>query len=217
MAADTETGKLHRDDWIRGALLLMAEGGVNAVKIEPLAKRMGVTKGSFYWHFKNRPALLSAILEYWEEQQTETLIRIADDFDRSPSEKLRTLYETTVGPDADSDVRNVELAIRDWSRGDAVALMAVRSVDARRSVYVENFFMALGCTETEAKARAGLFHGLLFSESLLARDEGADERSDRVERSLDLLVGPAEGGTGERGSQGRSGLALGDPGSRLVN
>lgn len=217
MTATAEAKKMDRDDWIRGALAMIAEAGVTSVKIEPLAKRLGVTKGSFYWHFKNRPALLSAILAFWEEQQTETLFDIADDMKRSATEKLRRLYDTTVGVEADSDVRNVELAIRDWSRTDAAALMAVRSVDARRSVYVENFFMEVGCSEADAKARAGLFHGLLFSESLLARDEGAKERHDRVERSLALLIGTAEDNE-ETARPARPGaMTLGAGGSSVVN
>lgn len=231
MADETAAGStiasttMDRAIWIGGAMTVMADGGVNAVKIEPLSRRLGVTKGSFYWHFRNRPALLTAMLEHWEEQQTEALFRIADDPDGSPADKLRRLFETATGQDAaESEARHVELAIRDWARSDTGAMMAVRAVDARRSVYVENFFVALGCTEADARARAGLFHGLLFAEAMLTRDEEPEERAGRVARSLGLLVNiPAEDSAAEEGAAARprpvrpGGMVLGGTGSRSVN
>ncbi len=185
--------RLNRDAWIAGALALLAERGVNAVKVEPLARRLGVTKGSFYWHFKDRPALLAAILARWEERQTDLLIRIADHPGASPAERLRMLLEMTVGGFADREFRNAEIAIRNWSRNDPDARMAVRAVDARRSVYIENFFIALGFTEAAARTRAGLFQGLLLGEALLVRDETGEDRTARVGRSLNLLVGRHRG------------------------
>jgi len=226
MGGDTNVGgTMDRAMWISGAMAMMAGGGINAVKIEPLSRQLGVTKGSFYWHFKNRPALLTTMLEHWEEQQTEALIQIADDPEGSPGDKLRRLYETATGQSAaEREAREVELAIRDWARSDPAALMGVRTVDARRSVYVENFFVALGCAGADARARAGLFYGLLFSEAMLVRDEEPDDRADRVARSLDLLVNvPPKGALAEEGGAARprstrsGGMILGSAGSRIVN
>ena len=181
--------RLTGDAWIRGAVELLAERGVNAVKIEPLARRLGVTKGSFYWHFKDRPALLAAILARWEERQTDLLVRIAGHPGATPAERLRLLLEMTVGAHAEPEFCNAEIAIRNWSRTDPAALVAVRAVDARRSVYIENFFVALGFTEAAARTRAGLYQGLLLGEALLVRDESEEDRAARVGRSLNLLAG----------------------------
>src|SRR5690606_35512490 len=86
------TGRLSADDWAQAALELIAEQGVAAVAVEPLARRLGVTKGSFYWHFPSREALLQAALERWEtvEQQAVfgTLERVPD-----PRERLRSLFQ----------------------------------------------------------------------------------------------------------------------------
>ena len=187
--ARPERPRLDRDAWIAGAVALLAERGVSAVKVEPLARRLGVTKGSFYWHFKDRPALLAAILARWEDKQTDLLIRIAGHPGASPSERLRMLLEMTVGTFADREFRSAEIAIRNWSRSDPAATVAVRAVDARRSVYIENFFIALGFTEAAARTRTGLFQGLLLGEALLVRDETEEDRAARVGRSLNLLVG----------------------------
>lgn len=85
------TGRLSADDWAQAALDLIAEQGVAAVAVEPLARRLGVTKGSFYWHFPSRDALLVAALERWEKVEQETVFgqleAVAD-----PRERLRELF-----------------------------------------------------------------------------------------------------------------------------
>ena len=67
------TDRLTRSDWERAALQAIAESGMNAVAVEPLARRLGVTKGSFYWHFANREALMAAAITRWERDQLEDL------------------------------------------------------------------------------------------------------------------------------------------------
>ena len=69
--------RLGREDWIHGALELLSTAGVEQVKIVPLAKRLGVTSGSFYWHFANRGQLYDALLEYWEQEMTDKAIEQA--------------------------------------------------------------------------------------------------------------------------------------------
>src|SRR5829696_6845194 len=89
-------GALKAEDWVEAARAVMAEGGIEAVAVEPLARQLGVTKGSFYWHFKDRRALLEATLERWEEESTEARIaasrRISD-----PRERLIRLGEEIFG------------------------------------------------------------------------------------------------------------------------
>ena len=85
-------GRLSAEDWAQAALDLIAEQGVAAVAVEPLARRLGVTKGSFYWHFPSRDALLQAALERWEKVEQEQVFgqleAIAD-----PRERLRALFD----------------------------------------------------------------------------------------------------------------------------
>src|ERR671916_708238 len=70
----SRAGALQAEDWVEAARTAMAEGGIEAVAVEPLARRLGVTKGSFYWHFKDRRALLEAMLGRWERESTEAVI-----------------------------------------------------------------------------------------------------------------------------------------------
>lgn len=84
--------RLSADDWAQAALDLIAEQGVGAVAVEPLARRLGVTKGSFYWHFPSRDALLQAALERWELFEQEQVFGSLEDVP-DPSARLRALFQ----------------------------------------------------------------------------------------------------------------------------
>src|SRR5919112_5224913 len=157
-------GALKANDWVEAARAAMAEGGVEAVAVEPLARRLGVTKGSFYWHFKDRRALLEATLGRWEEESTEARIsagrRISD-----PRERLIWLGEEVFG-DVPSDGnepgklpldRGVELAISD-AADDAIVRPFLRRVTEHRIGYLEECFRELGLSEEEAWYRALLIY-----------------------------------------------------------
>src|SRR5919198_3781837 len=88
--------RLTAQDWADAALTAMGEGGLAAVAVEPLAARLGATKGSFYWHFANRDALIEAALAQWEERFTAaTIAALAGE--RDPRERLRKLFASVIG------------------------------------------------------------------------------------------------------------------------
>lgn len=86
-----EKTRLNADDWLNAALDEIAGHGVHALAVEPLARRLGVTKGSFYWHFENRDALLKGAMELWERQEQETLFDVIEPI-ADPRERLRRLF-----------------------------------------------------------------------------------------------------------------------------
>src|SRR5512142_2273935 len=89
--------RLTRDDWADAALAAVAEGGLAAVAVEPLAARLGTTKGSFYWHFATREALLEAALARWEDKTTTAVIgEIVNAMD-DPASQLRRLIVRVIG------------------------------------------------------------------------------------------------------------------------
>src|SRR5258706_13627413 len=94
-AAPTERNerpaRLSADDWAQAALDVLGEQGLSAVGVEPLARRLGVTKGSFYWHFPSREALLTAALEHWESVEQETVFGKLEAIP-DPRERLRALF-----------------------------------------------------------------------------------------------------------------------------
>jgi AcrR family transcriptional regulator len=142
--------RLTSADWARAALAVIGEQGLAGVAVEPLAVRLGATKGSFYWHFPNRDAVVSAALALWDETHTEGIIR-AVEAEPDPAAKLRALFiGVTLSPLAPIEVNL--LAVADHP---LVAPVMRRAV-ARRVGYVTSLFAALGFEPAEAHRRAVL-------------------------------------------------------------
>src|SRR6476659_10987293 len=109
MVAPTRTP---RDTWIRVGMQALADGGPEAVRVEPLAKALGVTRGGFYWHFKDRQALLDELLDAWERRSTDEVLERVEREGGDPRAKVRRAGMLTFS----SDLLPVDLAIRDWAR-----------------------------------------------------------------------------------------------------
>lgn len=159
--------KLGRQDWIEAGLAVLAESGVEAVRVEPLAKRMNMTKGSFYWHFKDRNDLLDAILAEWVEIDTHSIIGQVNQIDADPKTKLLRLFELAI---ADNGLTpglvngRIENAIRAWATNDMKVAVVVGQVDRQRLDYTKNLFFEIGFSETEALVRARLAYYSLVGE-----------------------------------------------------
>jgi AcrR family transcriptional regulator len=159
--------KLSRRDWIKAGLIVLAESGVEAVRVEPLAKRMKVTKGSFYWHFKDRNDLLDAMLIEWVEIDTNSIIERVNQLDADPKTKLLQLFELAIADDGLthglSDGR-IENAIRAWANNDAKVAALIAQVDRQRLNYTKDLFLEIGFSEAEALVRARLAYYSLVGE-----------------------------------------------------
>ncbi len=140
--------KLAREDWADAALDALCEGGVAAIAVEPLAAKLGTTKGSFYWHFANRDALVEAAVRRWAEQDTESLITLLDGIS-DPERRLRELFELVFGA---KDDELAELALLAHA-GDPVIGPLLAEVTARRVEFIVRCFREMGCPEDEARHR----------------------------------------------------------------
>jgi AcrR family transcriptional regulator len=161
--------RLSAEDWALAALDVIAEQGLAAVAVEPLARRLGVTKGSFYWHFKDRQDLLDAVLQLWREGR---LRDIEKQTTAQPGKELAQIHHVI---DVYSAVRNrkgisIELAVRDWARHDPKVSTVVEDVDAYRLNCTRKLFLALGLSDDEAHARSILVFAYVFGHSLMAYD-----------------------------------------------
>jgi AcrR family transcriptional regulator len=116
-----------REAWIDAALQALAAGGPDAVRVEALAKSLGVSKGGFYHHFKDRQALLEEVLDTWERGMVDDVIERVESESGEARDKLQRLFD--LAPSADFAV---ELALRDWSRRDKDVAKRVRRMDNRR-------------------------------------------------------------------------------------
>ena len=143
--------RLSAADWAQAALDLMAEQGLAAVGVEPLARRLGVTKGSFYWHFPSREALLTAALEHWESVEQETVFGKLEAIS-DPRERLRALFQL-VAHEVRTHVLYSELL---KALDNPVVKPVVERVSQRRLDYLWASFRQAGLARTEAQHRARL-------------------------------------------------------------
>src|SRR3954452_14910790 len=111
--------------WVDAGIEALAEGGPDAIRIEPLAQRLGVTKGGFYWHFKDRTALLAEVLDRWQRESLEDVIASIEDSGGDARQKLRRLFSLAA---ARPDLLRADLAVRDWARRDSAVADRLRRV-----------------------------------------------------------------------------------------
>jgi len=174
-------------DWLSAGLAELAKGGVEAVRVEVLAERMGVTKGGFYRRFKDRRALLNAMLETWRQGRVTAIERQAEAGGESGVERLQGIFKL-YSERANTQGMAIELAIRQWARTDPIAAAAVEKVDAARLKIVGSLYRKLGLSAADADARGVLFYTFLFGQSMLFLDETPRRRANLVSACAKFLL-----------------------------
>jgi len=173
---------LSPDDWIKAAFRALSAGGPQAIKAEAIARDLKVSKGSFYWHFRDVPALKTAMLGHWATRATAQIIADVEANADHPRDRLRLLVgEATGDRSHDYGGEIVEGAIRDWARYDTEAARAVIDVDRRRIAYLVGLFRACGDGDSDSATKARILYAGLVGLSALAQstpiDLGADLRA----------------------------------------
>jgi AcrR family transcriptional regulator len=144
------TEQLSADDWISQGLKALAKSGFTALKADPLAKAMGVSRGSFYWHFADLGTFHAAVLKRWREVAAE---RIIAEVEADSDDPLKALLRRTFGARLD-----LERAVRNWAAFDTATQGAVRAIDRRRLDYIETLLEKRGLTPAIAQARAQVLY-----------------------------------------------------------
>lgn len=171
-----------RGTWVDAALQAMATGGPDAVRIEALAASLGVTKGGFYWHFKDRQALLGEMLDGWERAAAEDVIARVESRPADPRAKLQQLFELATSVDFAG-----ELAIRDWARRDREVAKRVRRVDNRRMGYLRSLFEQFCANQDDVEARSMLAFSLFIGSYFIAAEHRDKTRSQVLQLAIDQL------------------------------
>jgi AcrR family transcriptional regulator len=172
-----------RSAWIEAALKALASGGPDAIRIEALAASLGVSKGGFYWHFKDRRALLGEMLDSWEKSMVEDVIAQVESEPVESRDKLAHLFALASSVDF-----TVELAIRDWSRRDEGVAARLRRIDGQRMAYLRLLFAQLCADEDEVEARSMLAYSLFVGSYFIATQPGGKSRSQMVRLAIDHLL-----------------------------
>jgi AcrR family transcriptional regulator len=182
MSAPTRTP---RSSWIEEGLRALAAGGPDAVRIEPLAQALGVSRGGFYWHFDDRRALLEEILDTWERLSVDEVIERVESESGDTRAKLRRLSALAASSD---EALRIDLAVRDWARREQTVAERLRRVDNRRMEYLRSLFGAFCPDEDDVEARCMLVAALWIGNHFMAAEHGARSRADVLQLALRRLM-----------------------------
>lgn len=179
--------QLDPDRWVETAIDVLAREGISGLRVEVLAKRCGVTKGSFYWHFKDRQALLDAVLERWKAGRIVDIEKTTAAARGNEREQLHYAIEV-YGASRNQKGMSIELAVRDWARHDIRAAAVVESVDLYRLECTRKLFVAAGMSDAEAKSRSLLLYACVFGLSLMHYTHFDDNLNDLKQRIADRII-----------------------------
>jgi AcrR family transcriptional regulator len=180
------------DRWIDAGLKEIGRGGVERVRVEVLAARLGVTKGGFYRRFKDRRALLDALLATWAHGRIAAVEQQTALGDESPADRLKSvirLYSARVNPEGMA----IEMAIRQWARSDPAAAAVVARVDTARMKNVAQLYARMGFGSDEAQARALLFYAFIFGQGLMFPGQPPGKRATLTASCADVLTNVTPG------------------------
>jgi AcrR family transcriptional regulator len=173
-----------RRTWIEEGLRALAAGGPDAVRIELLAKAIGVSRGGFYWHFPDRTTLLAQMLDTWERASTDEVLARVESEGGDARTKVRRAGALTFS----EWLLPIDLAVRDWARRDPAIAERLRRVDNSRMDYLRSQFGAFCPDEDEVEARSMLAFSLLIGNHFMAADHGTRTRADVLRLAADRLL-----------------------------
>ncbi|HYH53041.1 MAG TPA: TetR/AcrR family transcriptional regulator [Solirubrobacterales bacterium] len=174
-----------REEWVAAALEALGAGGPEAVRVEALAARLGVSKGGFYWHFKDRPALIEEMLESWEQSVVGDVIAEVESEPEDPRARLRHLFELAA---SSSDLLPIELALRHWARRDEEVAARLRRVDNQRMEYMRSLFAPICTDADDVEARSTLAFSLFIGSSFILAEHPGRSRGQALQLAMDRLL-----------------------------
>lgn len=187
--AKKETARTSRNAqlWLGEALNVLRDEGVEKVSIEYLAKRLGITKGTFYYIFKDRRELLDALLEYYYEAYTQRYVELANSLEGTPLQRFHALLDRSIH----EGITDLDKAFRIWALKDEKAAALFKRIDEARYQMIKTFFTDHGFDEMETRVRSEVFlyyyiGALLFDD----RETPNDEYLFYAKRVSEILFAP---------------------------
>ena len=176
--------QLAAEDWLKLALETLDNEGVHKVNVEYLARKLGVTKGSFYWHFKNRETLLKEMLNYWAETLTTDVILRSRQNSKDAKETLLKLMTIIT----EERVGRYEAAIRAWAMHDEMAKATLHKVDEQRLKYITSVFTDIGFKKADAETRARIMLYYQVAEQGIFLSDSKEKRKKLLKQRFAFLT-----------------------------
>lgn len=189
---DTKT-KLSQIDWIQAAFRALTRGGPQAIRAETIARHLKVSKGSFYWHFRDVPSFKTAMITHWQQAATAAVITELEDGNTPAVRRLQRLFEfATSDQDTAYGGPLAEAAIRDWARYDRIVAQVITNIDQQRVDYVAGLFIELEFAPETARSHANLLYGALIGLVQLPQLKDMNARTQMLDLLDRLLAGPKQ-------------------------
>ena len=187
VSTSTARPALDRTAWIDFAIQVLADEGVEGLRVEVLARKLKVTKGSFYWHFKDRQALFNAVVTAWRDarvQEVEEQVAIPPEEATAQIRRILDQYSTQ----PNQQRMRTELALRDWARRDGFVAAAVETVDQARLQNAMRLFSLAGYAEQDAHTRAILLFTHVFGLSMMMFEDSISADIARTHAAIARLI-----------------------------
>lgn len=181
--------RLTQQSWIQAAFKTLVREGVDRVRVEGLARKLGVTKGSFYWHFKDRTELLDGVLEYWIEEMTQSVLDHAAMFPGDPVLRIYKTLDEIIGKER----AGFDPQFRAWAGQDARVKRRIDRIDRIRLSFLKGLFVDAGFDAESAEIRARLIYYYIIGEHFVTNTEPMGIRLRKLRHKVDLLVQGAGG------------------------
>lgn len=147
---DKSVARLSREQWLDNSLEILAKRGQSGLQIQKLAEAMDVTRGSFYWHFKNRNDFTLSLFDYWHRKYTQPVPGMVEAAGGTAEEKLLRLFNMVY----ENDLTRYDLPLRSWAAQDPAIAKLVRRTDRFRLGFIRGLFIELGFTDSDLEVRA---------------------------------------------------------------
>lgn len=171
-------GRLDLETWLQRALEALAAKGPQVLTVEKLCRELGVSRGSFYWHFKNRADFVRRLAEFWDARFTLAVRETVASSPFGPAKRLLLLIETI----QDLDVIRFDVPIRAWASTEPLAADVVKQTDAARYRYVRSLFQELGFSGDDLEMRTRTF--VVFHSLEGAFTLGENSKAKKRQRKL---------------------------------
>lgn len=179
--------KATREEWLSAAQDLLVSHGVEGVKVLALSHRLGVSRSSFYWYYKDRDDLLAELLDDWENQNTATIEEYCARAEKTITGALCNFFRCFVNPRLFN--QGLDFAVRAWAKQDTAVRGRIDAADSRRLTAVEGMFLRHGYSAQDADIRARILYFQQLGYHALDQVEDMDERLARVAGYLKGFTG----------------------------
>jgi AcrR family transcriptional regulator len=176
--------RISKAEWLEKALNTLETDGVRGIRVEVLAKSLGVSKSGFYWHFKDRDDLLRQVLDYWAQELTMVVSSNEELQKAKPKSRLGKIATMILN----YDLARYEIPIRQWALHDSTAASAVKKVNRLRLDFVRQAFSELGFKDEDLEMRTMLFACYHTWESPMFPEVSRKRRREQIARRIELLT-----------------------------